>query len=496
MTDQSKQDFASVQGAMTRGAAWMVAMRWSLRGVGLINTIIIARLLTPSDFGISTMAWLVVEFLMMLSETNVDMALLRANTFSRDYMDTAFTVRVLAGTITTLALFAAAPLAARYYGDARVVDVIRVVALRAVIMGFENIGVVDFRHRLEFSKEYRYWLWRRLLMLGFGLGLAFTLRSYWALTLAAPASGLVTVGLSFTMSRYRPRFRLVHWRELWKFSQWVILYSTARFFNGRVDQIIIGGIGTAADIGNYGVAYDTSAMPTREIIWPMGRAFTPTLARIVHDKTEMKKALKVILGVVAMLALPAGIGMSAVAEDTTLVLLGNQWTESVEFFRWLAICGAGESWFLAMESYFIAYSHERTFAWLNVAGLVVLVPAVAAAGHVYGLHAVAGVRTIITLAMVGMMFAAMVRLGWLRWRDAVAVTWRPLVAALAMGAAVTILHDPRIPGRLLSLAHDIAIGIVTFSVFLAALWLLSGRPEGTERAMLNIAAGLRRRIGR
>ncbi|MBI5164555.1 MAG: oligosaccharide flippase family protein, partial [Magnetospirillum sp.] len=354
MTRDAEHNYASIQGHMARGAAWMVAMRWSLRLVGLVNTVIIARLLTPADFGVATMAWIVVEFLMTLSEANVDLALLRGNRFSRAYLDTAWTVRLLCGIATTLALVAVAPLAAAYYHDERVEWVIRIIALRALVTGFENIGVLEFRRQLAFAKEYRFWMWRRVLMFGVGLALAFGFRDYRALAIAAPVSGLITVLVSYTMSAYRPRLCLTHWRELWAFSQWVILYNTARFLNGRVDQFVIGGIGTAADAGNYYVAYDTSGLPTREVIWPMGRAFTPTLAKIAHDPAEMRKALIGVLGVVAAIALPAGIGTSMVAEDTTLVLLGEQWTQSVEFFRWLAICGAFEAVLLAMETHFIA----------------------------------------------------------------------------------------------------------------------------------------------
>ena len=65
---------SSMGGHIVRGAAWMVAMRWMMRGVGLINTVVLARILSPDDFGIMAMSALVVEFLMLLGDTNVDIA--------------------------------------------------------------------------------------------------------------------------------------------------------------------------------------------------------------------------------------------------------------------------------------------------------------------------------------------------------------------------------------------------------------------------------------
>lgn len=480
-----KEDFSSVKGVMARGAAWMVGMRWTLRALGLVNTVIIARLLTPADFGITTMAAIVVEFLMTLSETNVDLALLRSNHSERAWMDTAWTIKVLCGLAATLALLALAPAAAAYYGDPRVCDVVRVVALRAVVTGFENIGVLEFRRNLDFAREFRFWVWRRVLMLGFGLGLALYLRNYMALALAAPLSGAITVAVSFVMSPYRPRFCLRHWRALWTFSQWVILYNTARFVNSRVDQFVIGSIGTPAQTGGYYVAYDTASLPTREVIWPMGRAFTPTLARIVHDPAEMRKALRGILGFVFLIALPAGVGMSLVAEDATLTLLGRQWIGAVEFFRWLAVCGALESFALAMESYFVAVGHERTFAAFNLFQVAILAPAVLLAGNHFGPEAIAAARTVVTAGAVMGMFHLMVRLGWLDWRDLAAAAWRPAVATAAMAVAVHALHAP-LSLPLLSLARDAAVGGATFASVLLALWHAAGRPDGTEKSILAV----------
>jgi O-antigen/teichoic acid export membrane protein len=478
------EDFASVKAAMARGAAWMVAMRWSLRAVGVVNTMIIARMLTPADFGIATMAWIVVEFLLTLSDANVDMALLRENAGSREHLDTAWTIRVVSGAATAAVLFAVAPLAEAYYADPRVSTVVWITALRAVVMGFENIGVVEFRRNLEFGKEYRYWLWRRLLMLGMGLALVAMFRDYMALAIAAPVSALITVAVSFAMSPYRPRPCLVHWRRLWAFSQWSIVYNTARFVNGRIDQFVIGGTAGAADTGSYYVAYDTATLPTREVIWPMGRAFTPTLARIVHDGAEMAKALRSILGFVLVIALPAGIGASLVAGDITVVLLGEQWAASAGCFRWLAVCGACESVLLAMESYFIARGGERLFTAITLAQLALLVPAVVLAGS-HGVEVIAAMRTLVTGIAVAGMFQVMVGRGWLKWRDLAELAWRPLLAAAAMVAAVQAFHADG-GSRLLSLLTDAAVGGAIYALALVALWGLSGRPEGAERSILAV----------
>jgi len=479
---------------MAKGAMWMVGMRWSLRFVGLLNTLIIARLLTPDDFGVSTMAWIVVEFLMMLAETNVDIGVLRNNKFTRDYLDSAWTVKIISGTLIFVVLVLIAPLANIYYNDDRVSLVIQIVALRALIMGFENIGIVEFRHKMEFAKEFRYWTLRRLIMLGFGLGLAFTLRNYMALALAAPISGVLTVVISFTMSSYRPRLSFSRWRELWHFSQWQLLSNSTRYVNGRVDQFVIGGIGDAADTGSYYVASDIAGMPTREMIGPMGRAFLPVLAKIVGQPVELRRAWEVILQFTALIAFPAGVGMAVISNDTVLVLLGDQWTNSTRFFQWLALCALFEGFFLAMETMFIVNHHERTFAVINTVQLIILAPLLFIAGRLHGIEVIAQVRLAVMVLTVLVMFALMIRLDWTDFGTIVRALWRPCAASLVMVAGVVPLHCTTCSQPFVSLGQDIVLGVLLFTGALLGLWLASGRPHGAESIIVaTIRAKLRRR---
>lgn len=489
--DGKRHDYASIGGHMARGAGWMVAMSWSLRCIGLVNTLIIARLLTPDDFGINTMAWIVVEFLMVLAETNVELALLRANRFDRDDLDTAWTIKVISGAFITLGLILVAPLAAAFYGDPRLQLVIQIVALRGVITGFENIGVLEFRHKLQFRKEYRYWVLRRLITLGLGLALVLTLGNYMALACAGVLSGVVMVAVSYGMSPYRPRFSLARGRELWSFSQWLILFNVARYINSRLDQFLIGRISGAGATGSYYVAADLASMPIREVVQPMGRAFTPTLAKIAHDRDEMRKALRGILSYVSIFVLAAGVGMSAVAEDAVMVLLGDQWPQSVGFFRWLAIYGIFEGFFLALEPYFITRKTERGFALVNVLQLAVLLPALLLAAEAHGVEAIAIARALIMAATVSVLVAAVLAKGWLGPSDLLAVLWRPVLAAAAMGLAVDAVRLGAGAGHLLSLLVDVVVGAAVFTLGLLALWLAAGRPEGPERTVL---AALRARI--
>jgi O-antigen/teichoic acid export membrane protein len=181
---------------LVHGAAWMVAMRWTVRSIGLLNTVILARLLTPQDFGLIAMAAVVIGFLDSVLDLNTDLPLVRNSAAGRSHYNSAWTLQVLSGSLKSALFIGIAPLLVAYYGDPRVGTIAYIIALRPFIEGFENIGQVDFRRDLRFDKEFRYWVYRRLLTFFLTIGIAFWLRNYLALAIAAPVSGAVTVVLS------------------------------------------------------------------------------------------------------------------------------------------------------------------------------------------------------------------------------------------------------------------------------------------------------------
>lgn len=301
MSNQESHDYKSISTHMAKGAIWMVMMRWSLKAIGLINTIIIARLLTPDDFGIIAMAMIAFALLETLSDVDADNILLRNKNAAREDYDSTWTIKVILGVGVTAGMFAVAPLCALYFDDERVTTVIQIISFRALIIGFENVGVVDFRKDLNFSKEFRYWIYRRITLFVFSLTLVFALRSYYALAIAIPLSAAITVAISFKMSSYRPRFCFKKFKEIWAFSVWLLVERYSDFFANRADEIIIGGISNTSTMGSYHVGSDLAMLPTREVVLPMTRALVPTYSKIAHDGEELRKAFCGVFNYVAIL---------------------------------------------------------------------------------------------------------------------------------------------------------------------------------------------------
>jgi len=159
----------------------MVLCKLVERGLGLVSTIILARLLLPQDFGLVAMAMSLVAGLELMGAFSFDIALIQNQNAERRHYDTVWTFNALFAAFCALALLVLAKPAAQVCQEHRLENITYVLAFATLVGGFENIGIVFFRKELTFAKEFRFMLRKRLVGFFVTIPLAFTLESYWAL---------------------------------------------------------------------------------------------------------------------------------------------------------------------------------------------------------------------------------------------------------------------------------------------------------------------------
>lgn len=481
---------------MVRGSIWMIAMRWSMRGIGLVSTVILARLLVPADFGIVAMAMIVVGLFEIISWTGVDLALIRNKEADRAHYDAAWTIQIIQGALITALILLVSPFAGDYFNEPRVVPALQILAFRSLIQSFQNIGVVAFRKDLDFAKDFRFNTIKRLLNLVVIVALAITLRSYWALIIGLVTAPALEVMLSYRMHPFRPRWSTAKVREIWSFSQWLLLAQIGYFLNRKSDQFVIGGITGTTSMGGYYIAAEVAAMPSGEIVMPLRRAIFPTLAKIMHDPEQFGAAIIRVVGVAGMLCLSAGFGLAAVADDFVALLLGDQWLGTGPLVLWLAIYGAVAATSQMAEVVLMVTGKTGRTAFRSWLELAVLIPTLIVVANLWSIEMVAAARAAIAVAFVPLIFFMVSRSAPVTMGQLAGALWRPLTSAVVMFFVVRLAHVDGLPFVALRLVMDIAVGAVTFVAMSLALWFLSGRPEGIERSAIDtVVGGVQRLLG-
>jgi O-antigen/teichoic acid export membrane protein len=323
---------------MATGAAWMLLFRLVDRSIGLISTLILARLLIPADFGVVAMAMSIVAGLEIMTAFSFDLALIQRRDSDRRHYDAAWTLNVLFGLTNAAVLVLVAGAVANFYREPRVQGVILWLALYAALQGFANIGVIAFQKELQFHRDFLLRVIKKLCGFAVTISLAFALRSFWALVAGMLATAVCGLVLSYVMHPYRPRLGLSGCRELLHFSWWVLINNILIFVAHRSSDLFIGRHAGPQALGIYNVAYEISNLPTTEMVFPISRAVYPAYSRMASNLPDLRRGYLDVLSVI-LLAVTGRTWNAALADPLVRVLLGEKWLEAIPIIPVLCMFG-------------------------------------------------------------------------------------------------------------------------------------------------------------
>jgi len=484
------------------GAAWMVAFKLIDRGLGLVSTVVLARLLVPADFGLVAMATVIIAALQLLIAFSFDVPLIQNPNAGRDQFDTAWTINLLFSLGAAAILGALGYPAAEFYHEPRLAHVIHILALAFAVQGLSNIGPVAFRREMRFDREFTFLLAKRVALLAGTIPLAFWLRNYWALVAGQLLGTVLGVLLSYRASTYRPRLSLAAKTELFHASKWLMLNNLSQFLNGRAAEFIIGRVLGAKPLGIYTIGFEISTLPTTELVAPINRAAFPGYARVAGDLAQLRSSFLNVIGMIALISLPAALGIFAVADLMVRAVLGEQWMASVPIMQVLALFGAIQA--LQTNIAYIYLATGRLYLISVIGGLqFLLLLACMVPGLLWwGVQGAAWAYLATAIVMIPVNQILLARCLQLSATDFVRRLLRPLLAALLMLAVVLgFKHVAPAPvsshDYVVMLLACIALGAGSFCGALWLLWRGAGRPAGPEQVvfgkLLSLLGRLRRR---
>jgi lipopolysaccharide exporter len=335
----------SLSKKVVRGGMWVFGLRITNRGLGFIRTIILARLLAPSDFGLLGIAMLAISTLETFSQTGFHAALIQKKENVESYLDTAWTVSAIRGVILFSVLFFSAPLIAQFFNSPQATLVIKVIAVSTLLSGFRNIGILFFQKELEFNKQFIYELSATLVDITIAITLAFMLRSVWALVWGGLAANFVRLFMSYILHPYRPhaRFDKGEFKELFGFGKWVLGSSILIFLITQGDDIFVGKMLGVTALGFYQMAYLISNLPATEITHVISQVIFPAYSKMQDDIPQLREAHLRVLQVTAFLSFPIAGLIFVLSPDFTRIFLGEKWMPMVPAMQVLCIFGVTRS---------------------------------------------------------------------------------------------------------------------------------------------------------
>jgi O-antigen/teichoic acid export membrane protein len=480
----------NLRSKMARGAAWMVLFRLVDRSIGFLSTLVLARLLTPVNFGVVAMATSLIAMLELIAAFGFDMALIQRADATRAHYDTAWTFNVVLGCALSVLMVALSWPISRFYDQPALVYVICTLAVGSLLQGFQNVGTVAFRKDMEFHKEFRFLVSKRIATVPITIALAFVLRNYWALVAGMVTGRLVDLLLSYRFHPYRPRFDLSAAGDLLHFSKWLLLLNALQFLRDRSPDFVIGRIAGASALGIFSVSYELANMPGSELVAPINRAVYPAYVQLVGDPEALKREYLSVISMICLLAVPAVAGIAATANLLVPLALGQNWLSAIPVLQLVAFFGI--SAVMQSNSYAVclALGRAEVFAKLNGAFVAILLVLLVVFVRRNGLQGGAYAYLTVGLVMLPIAFAATLHLLRLPASRLFGAVWRPLIAAGAMFFVVERYSLANaaissVSGLALEMTIAVLLGVVVYVAFLAMFWALSHKPDSAEAIVVN-----------
>ncbi len=325
---------------------------------------ILARLLTPSDFGVFAMATPFVPFIMNLGDLGLSSALLQQRDLNERQASAVFRVNLLAGLAFAGVLLAASPLIGLLYRDHRVSEIAAVPSLTFVFSGFTAVQRALLRRALLFDALLRAQIAASAVSSLVAILFALNGAGYWALVVRALADPLTYAVIIWISAGWVPG--RAEWDDTTRFLlrygryqiQAVLLYSMGR----PSDSVLIGWRFGSAELGPYALATRLFALPVDQLSSPLGHVMIPALSRLRDDPARLRGWYLKLLRLLTLLAFPPMFSLVFFADDVVYVVAGPQWGETADILRVLAPVGALSVAYATMDWLMRSQGHaDRVF---------------------------------------------------------------------------------------------------------------------------------------
>lgn len=479
-----------------RSGAMQVGSQGLLLAMYVVSGMLLARLLSPADFGIMAMAGTLTAFVSVVRGFGLSMAVVHAEAVSEEMLQDLFSVAARYATMLAAGMLLSAPILALLYGEPRLVPVLAILTIGPVALSLSDLPEAIAARGLRFAEL------RRIEIASTGLGTlagllaAWMGAGFWALVLQAAVMSVCRAMWAWQLVSWRPvRVRRRDspqgaMRRTRRFAREYSATSVVTYVAQNIDRVALGITGGPYAIGLYDNAYRWALYPVHQLYPPLLSVAVAGLSRARADASLYRRYWRLAMLLVLSAMVPGSVLLALEADAVIRALLGSGWIEAVPVFRLVAIGAIALA--LSRHSRWLFLSEGRTARQLRFSILQLGVTAIAMViGVQWGVTGVAAAYAITRWLLVVPELAMAFHRSRVGWRDYLAVAFRPVLASGLAGLGLLAL-DAMLPAE--PMARLLAAA-VTFTAAYSASWVALPGGWTAGRELLDVARRLRGQTG-
>ena len=307
--------------------------------ISLVVAGILARLLSPDDFGIVAIATVIIAFFNLFTDMGISPAIIQHKALTKEELSDIFSFTVWTGIAISLLFFAASWLIADYYDS----QILRILCqLLSVNLFFASATIVPGAMFYR-NKEFKYIAVRSFtIQIAGGAGAvtaALCGAGLYALIITPIISSILIFVISYQRYPQRLRFTwgLTALRKIFSYSAYQFLFNVINYFSRNLDKLLIGKHMSMSDLGYYEKSYRLMMLPLQNITQVITPVMHPIFSDFQDDKAKLASSYERIVRILSFIGLPMSVLLFFTAQEVTLIIFGNQWLPSVPVFRILSL---------------------------------------------------------------------------------------------------------------------------------------------------------------
>lgn len=475
----------TLQRKAIRSGVWVGLSSAVVAILSFARSMIMARLLTPEIFGLMAICSMSIRMIEIFTETGFGAALIHRQQRFEDARDTAFTLMVLRGVGLSVLAFIIAPWAAAFYDQPILETLVAVVGISFILTGCQNVNMIALQKELDFRRLTYLEQTGAVLNFCVSVGLAYVLRSVWALVYAQIAAAAINCVLSFVLVPGRVRFRLdyVIAKELFHYGKFITALVIVVFLTRELDNLAIGKLLGMEALGYYVVAYTLANIPSTYLSAVLAKVLFPMFSKLQSDKVGLGVEYGRGIRLVSALAVPVSVGIAVLAPEIVTALYGARWAPAAAPLQVLAGFGCFRALWMLNGYLYNAIGKPHVDFYLSLVRLIAMTALLYPLTVTYGIVGASlavtapmaaqfGVGVFLSRRLIGVPIATVVR------PFAVSIGQAVVLATVLISAKLIVTSDP-----VIGLAVLILLGACAFLILnirdIQAVWrsrILSAEP--------------------
>ncbi|NVO29137.1 lipopolysaccharide biosynthesis protein [Donghicola sp. C2-DW-16] len=496
---------SEIRSSLLKGAFWIATGRVFTSILGVMSTLVMARLLMPEDFGLVAICTALIAILTSITDIPVSQALIQHDDPKDDHYHTAFAISVTRGAILALILALFSKVMVQLYDDNRLPNILYVMAVGIFIASLNNPRLVIFQRELIFRQTFFMQIGEKISGFILGLLTALIWHNYWALVVGALASEVMRTTLSYILCPFRPRLKFIHWREMLSFSIWLTLGSVVQTLNWRSMPLFFGAILPTQLLGQYSFGNRMANVVLDQLSQPIQQTLYPAFSRFKSQRDALRVAYLRVQGLMCLWIIPCAAGFATLAPILIVEIVGEKWLKAIPVMQIVAMTSALSAT-VAIQPIAMATGNTKKLFYRDLRAFLVRWPLILLG---LALSWSNGAYAALIGAMLGAFGGAIVNVIWnmalvreisnLLIADQLKLIVRPLISSIVM-AGIILAFDALLPSASISIFHILRfsvlflLGIFSYAVSIFLLWSFTGRPIGAEVEAFKLIKGAFARI--